>query len=206
MSLSYPFPLFYQLLRKITGIITEQNSTSRPLNTALQNLTGRIANDEKDAFEQFYQQTRPHIYRYIFHRTKDQTTALDLTQEVFIKFWDARTKLAQVTNSYAYLKTIAHNHLASHFKAMDKQQFIQINSDSNLTDIPCPEDTDLDDLHALVHALIEQLPERQRQVFRLCKISGLKRAQVAIKLGITEHTVKEHLKEAMKTIRLKLSS
>jgi RNA polymerase sigma-70 factor (ECF subfamily) len=48
--------------------------------------------------------------------------------------------------------------------------------------------TRAEDIQLLVQA-IQSLPERCRQVFTLRKIYGLSQKEIAVRLGISEHTV-----------------
>lgn len=46
---------------------------------------------------------------------------------------------------------------------------------------------------ALLTEAIQSLPERCRQVFTLCKVYGLSQREIAVRLGISEHTVSAQL-------------
>ncbi len=57
------------------------------------------------------------------------------------------------------------------------------------------------DVFYKIYQRVEQLPEMRQKVFKLIYLEGYSRAEVANELGISEHTVKNHSFEAMKTIR-----
>ena len=51
-----------------------------------------------------------------------------------------------------------------------------------------------------VHELIEGLPPRCREVFKLRKIEGLSQKEIALKMGITENTVENEASRGLKRI------
>lgn len=52
-----------------------------------------------------------------------------------------------------------------------------------------------------IEKLIKKLPVRQQQVYLLSKQEGLSRNEIAQKLELSPHTVKNHLLEAVKFLR-----
>lgn len=56
-----------------------------------------------------------------------------------------------------------------------------------------------------VYAKIEELPEGCKQVFKLAYLDGVKRADIAIQLNLSEHTVRNHIVRALRILRLKLT-
>jgi RNA polymerase sigma-70 factor, ECF subfamily len=52
--------------------------------------------------------------------------------------------------------------------------------------------------------IINDLPERQKEVFLLHKIEGLKYSEIADRLNISVNTIENHMSRALKTIRKKL--
>jgi RNA polymerase sigma-70 factor (ECF subfamily) len=52
-----------------------------------------------------------------------------------------------------------------------------------------------------LEAAIATLPPQQATVYRLSKLEGLSREQVAERMGISENTVKNHLAVALQSLR-----
>jgi RNA polymerase sigma-70 factor (ECF subfamily) len=53
----------------------------------------------------------------------------------------------------------------------------------------------------LINEAIQQLPPQQRTVYELSKQEGLKYDEIAELMHLSKNTVRNHLSEAMKTIR-----
>jgi RNA polymerase sigma-70 factor (ECF subfamily) len=58
----------------------------------------------------------------------------------------------------------------------------------------------------LVERLIQQLPERQKEVIILRKLDGLMIAEIASRLDISPKTVEHHITEALKNIKAGLDT
>lgn len=52
----------------------------------------------------------------------------------------------------------------------------------------------------MLESLIKQLPPQQRIVYKLSRLQGLSRQQIASQLHISPHTVKNHLQQATRFI------
>ena len=56
----------------------------------------------------------------------------------------------------------------------------------------------------LLHRAIEALPEKEREVFELCCVEGMKNAEAAERLGVSESTVKKTKAKALDFLRERL--
>src|SRR3546814_1250664 len=64
-------------------------------------------------------------------------------------------------------------------------------------------------LHELQYALQKAtaaLTPQQKQVFEMSRIEGLKHKEIALKLGVSQNTVKKHIADALRTIRFEMQS
>lgn len=52
-----------------------------------------------------------------------------------------------------------------------------------------------------VHELINDLPQRQREILMLCHFEGYNQTEISRQLGLSKSTVNEHLRKAEKYIR-----
>jgi len=61
-----------------------------------------------------------------------------------------------------------------------------------------------DERERLLNEAVANLPSQQQRVFRLARQEGLSRDQIANELQISPNTVRNHLADAIKTIKSRL--
>ncbi len=133
------------------------------------------------------------------------TEAEDIVQEVFIKLWKNREHMNQIANVEAWCMTATRNlsidKLRSKHKRVDgiKQGF-------DLHDkAPDPyRQAVTNDIIGLVKDMMEQLPEKQKNIMHLRDIEGLSYREIADGLELSLDQVKVNLFRARKTIRARL--
>lgn len=160
----------------------------------------------KHIFELFY----PRIWYFVKEYIKDEHSAKDIMQNVFLTLWEKRDSLKTDTNLNAYLFTLAKsqclNHL-KHMKVVDKyskttqaeqqENFINYYTISKFD----PEQIDIESLELLVEDAIKNLPEQCRRVFELSRYEGLKYKEIAQKMDISVKAVEAHMSNALRILR-----
>ena len=89
-------------------------STKDPNEGAL--IQASIEGDGK-SFETLYVRYMEAIYRYIFFRVGDEAQAEDLTEETFVRAWEALPKYQHRKHPFSsWLYRIAHNLIVDHYR------------------------------------------------------------------------------------------
>lgn len=146
---------------------------------------------------------RKRVYGFILQFVKDGDLADDLTQDVMIKVWSKYAYISKLRDIDNYILKIAKHHVIDQLKklARDKDfqrevwQYIQLSS--NLSDDKLVRQ----EMYASLEKAVKRLPERQQEVFILNKHAGFTLHKIAITLGITVRTARNHLDRALKIIR-----
>lgn len=135
---------------------------------------------------------------------KDEVHAQDVIQEVFIGLWEIRHKIEEINNIEAYLFQMTRN------KIMDALR--KISADEKLKDqlwrsmkIESNEDVDkleAKELQDILAKAIAGLPPRRKQIYLLKNEEGKSYQDIAKKMNISQHTVKNQLSSAVEGIRL----
>jgi RNA polymerase sigma-70 factor (family 1) len=170
-------------------------------------ISGLIKKDIK-AFDAVYDLLFNAIFFFTKNITKDEEEAADITTDAFAKVWERHSQfesLAQVRNflfraarnaSISYLRSLrAKNNYATHLSYLSAEE------EENLIERYTVEAMLLQKLY---HE-IEKLPKKMQEVFKLCYIEGLPKAQVAEQLHMAEKTVHNTCSEALKKLRLMFS-
>lgn len=143
-------------------------------------LVKRAADGDADAFGMLYLLHLDAIYRYVRFRVGDTHDAEDLTEQVFLKAWEALPHYRQRGFPFAsWLYRIAHNTVVDHHRRTASEMPLLDASD---WDSPVTSTLETiiqaSEVSALAKA-ITQLPEDQQQVIVLRFIEGLSHAEVA---------------------------
>jgi RNA polymerase sigma-70 factor (family 1) len=162
-----------------------------------------IAEGDKNAFTQIYNNYRNKIYSIAFELTESSAVAEEIVQDVFLKIWVKRSTLNEVDHFRAYLFTITRNYVFTALKRIARKGTIEVNA---MEGAPLyyhdTEDRVLNNEYSrILQAAIDRLPEQQRQVYNLIKKEGLKREEAAAALQLSPETVKSHLAQAMRSVR-----
>ncbi|MDE6725217.1 MAG: sigma-70 family RNA polymerase sigma factor, partial [Ruminiclostridium sp.] len=141
--------------------------------------------------------------------THNRSMAEDSAQDAFITAWIKLNMLREPDKYGAWVCRIAKN--CAKNMVMRFQSFISLDDgEKSVADIadskqPDPRDTyELSEEKELLHESIKKLPERVRQIIDLHYFKDLSVSEIALKMGISEGTVKWQLHEGRKRIRKEL--
>ena len=140
--------------------------------------------------------------------TGSVAVADDLVEDTFLKIWVTRDQLAEVTQPAAWIKKICFFLAVNYVRRQtirDKVMFtVEQEKDSAGNVLPGTETIEFRQLLGLVNKAVGQLPEKQRQVYRLSREQALSTGEIALHMGLAVSTVKNLLVMALKNIRASL--
>lgn len=182
---------------------------SEPIFSEQQELIHRVSQGDERAFREMYNQYQEKVYFLAWKLLNSETEAKDVLQEIFLKLWLNREKLADVERLAAYLNTIVRNHIYDRFraKAMREVYLGDFSESDAETTIHTPiEQLSLKQLEAAINGAVEELPAQQKRVFLLSRVQNLKHEEIAEQLEISRETVKKHIVAALQNIKTKLAA
>jgi RNA polymerase sigma-70 factor (family 1) len=171
-----------------------------------QQLLKQIANGDQVAFEQFYNIHWSRIYSLALTYLKSSVQAQDVVQEVFLKIWVKRQNLSHVENPASYVYIMGRNEIINALKKKISLDWLTEEQAELIPDnfmLP-HEEIDLKQLQQNIGRAIDNLPDRQKLIFKLSREEGLNHEQIAARLGIEKSTVKNHIVRALNTLRSNL--
>ena len=161
------------------------------------------------AFDSIYNKYCKRLFGFVLRYIKQEEDAEEIVQEVFIKVWEARTKIDIYTSFESFLFTIAYNSTISllrkrvnetkYFEHLKSLQQV-ISSDDIIDEISYKE------LNEKIELSLNQLTARQKQIFQLSRDEGLTHSEIAEKLNISPNTVKNHMVAALAFLKSKIVS
>ncbi|MBO9729648.1 MAG: RNA polymerase sigma-70 factor [Chitinophaga sp.] len=169
-------------------------------------LLKKVAEGDEAAFRVLFDQYWDTVYGVAVALTKSAAMADEMAQDVFIKLWLKREKLAGVENFEGYLFMVARNHIFNAFRKKIKTVAFVDHLLADAADtMPA---TDTPDKHLLCNELekqvalaVEHLSQQQRAIYSLSRHHGLSQEEIANTLHISRHTVKSHMNKALHVIR-----
>lgn len=81
------------------------------MNNIIDRYWNNFIEGDRQAFEQIYRALLPNLYEYGMRRVNDEDYVRDSIQDVFIKFWENRSKLRSISNPKHYLLVALKNSL-----------------------------------------------------------------------------------------------
>lgn len=166
-----------------------------------------IAGDER-GFAGLYDLYSPSIQKFILRYVNSSPLSEDLTQEVFIKIWENRAILADVKSFKAYLFVTARNHTLNSMKVIFRSEvaigevvdsFVHLRNETE-------EQLIHKEYLVFLRKILDSLPERTREIFRLCRDQEKSYDEVAKSLNISRNAVKNHMVQSMKVLRSAVKS
>ena len=157
-------------------------------------------------FERYWDE----MFSMAYRRLADEATAKDFVQNIFIHAWENRQQITVEDKLSPYLFTAVKYSVIRHIYREAKQG----TTDLPLSVFSLPDETEqkkqdhyeFDRLREKVQLEIVSMPNRMQEVFTLSYEKELSIREIALRLSISEQTVKNQLHNALKRLRGRLQS
>ena len=156
---------------------------------------------------QLYLEKRPSLVRFFAARLGSSEAAEDLVQELYLKL--SSTELpAVVDNPSAFLYRAAHNLMLDRLR--QERRSLQRDNDWHETQELHAGEPAVDDALASrrrllrLASLVEEMPAKMREAFRLQKLEGMTQAETAKAMNISVSAVEKHISAALKFLLHKI--
>jgi len=171
----------------------------------------RIHSGDEQAFVSLYRRRQGAIFRYVLHMSGSETTAEDITQEVFLAVIRDMSGFDPDRGSLSgYLFGIARKLVLRHLErgrldvALESGFDDMVLPELAVDDDPLVDLTHREGLDALRRAVLA-LPRRYREVVVLCDLEEMDYADAAVVLGCPIGTVRSRLHRARALLLDKLN-
>ena len=154
----------------------------------------------REEFKKIFNTHFAGVRNYVYFRSGDQDLATDVAQETFIRLWEKNFEL-EYGNTRALLFKIAGDLLISQLRKRN----VVLKYKAKVVDEQFGESP-----HDLMHykelmqnyeKALEHLPEKQRTVFLLSRMDGMKYFEIAESLGLSIKAVEKRMKNALEYLR-----
>ena len=159
-----------------------------------------MSNPQRYFSTQFHSYYRP-LCLFALRLLDNADEAEDVVQDTFAALWEKRDTLHQIVSIKSYLYTAVRNNCL--MKLRSKKEFDSV-EELQLMDEYTPEEVIARaELEAKLWKMIDDLPERQREIFLMAKRDGMAYREIAEETGLSVKTVENHVTRALKSLRQK---
>ena len=162
-----------------------------------------LKNGDSCALEKVYAVYADQVYRLAFRLLKDTGWSEDLVQEVFVKLWNSREQLKEHEPVWHFLYTLTKRESLNKLRSINRSQeafdhllqYVQNFSDSAEKHLLNKE------LAIKIKECFAELPLQQERAIIMSKVEGMSYKEISNELNISPNTVKNHIVQALKTLR-----
>jgi RNA polymerase sigma-70 factor (family 1) len=168
-------------------------------------LTELLKLDDPLAFAAIYDRYFGLLYIHAFNRVRNKEEAKDVVQELFAFLWANHNTIEFRTNLSNYLYTATRNRILNVISRKQLHERCRLKLPEQvvtpvLTDHLARERQ----LTEIINKEIQALPAKMRVVFEMSRKYHMTYKEIAGQLDITEQSVRSHVKNALKVLRVKL--
>jgi RNA polymerase sigma-70 factor (family 1) len=171
-------------------------------------LMQEIKADNMFAFDVLYKKYSKKLYKFGYSILKSKEETENLIQDVYLNLWENRHKVEKDSSVKSYVFTITYNSAISVIRKKAKEsQFVDyLKSLQQINIEPVNVELEYNELTKKLDEIVKALPQRQKEVYLMHKVDGLKYSEIAERLHISVNTIENHMSRALKTIRKKLGN
>ena len=188
----------------VTINVNEKRLDSETLTDS--DLVRRFKMGDESAFSAIVMKYKDRLFKVAITLLGDENEAMDISQDAFVKAYFNLKKFREDSSLYTWLYRILYNLCISLLRRKKIVTFLSFEDREEtrefVSDWPDPvEETQRVELRTAIYEALEKLPERQRSVFVMKQIEGLKHEEIANIIGITEGAVKASYFQAVKKMQ-----
>jgi RNA polymerase sigma-70 factor (ECF subfamily) len=136
-------------------------------------------------------------------KTNDREAARELVQAVFVAFFHYKRAAHTIGSLRAYLYTMLKNGILDHYRHMKVQEqyklyVVRQHATPHVNNVD--EYVDTRELENQLREEILKLPPQCRQVFKLRREEELSNKEIARQMNISENTVEQHMRKALRLL------
>ncbi len=160
-------------------------------------------NDDRLAFETLYNRYWKKLLLHAEQKLNSYSEAEEVLQNVFLDIWVRRNSIEISYSFYTYISSAVKYQVFAQLAKRYKKDVIHASEDQiphigvNSTE----EWFDYTESYSKIEQLVQKLPNKTKQVFKLSRIYGYSQKEISQELSISVKTVENHMTKALKLLR-----
>ncbi|RYG06326.1 MAG: RNA polymerase sigma-70 factor [Chitinophagaceae bacterium] len=143
------------------------------------------------------------LFQFAFKMTKSPQLSADIVQDVFLKLWEQKETLESIDDMERWLHRMIKNRVIDELRKIAADSRMRDRVFHNLSNNQLDTETVIEsrEYFSLLQQAVNMLPEKRREVYKLRREDGLNYKEISDKLAISQHTVKNQMSGALRTIQ-----
>ena len=177
----------------------------------------KVRQDDAAAFKMLYHLLYKGLCQYASQLIHNRQDAEEIVQDVFVKIWYNRNELISQDGSIRnYCFRLVHNlcldmlrkcstHRESFVHVVSPETWVKISETYGFNEFLI-EQLEAKDTEMKIRQVIRQLPVKCREIFIMSRFENKSNEEIALKLNLSEHTVKAQIYRALQKIKVLLNN
>jgi len=170
-------------------------------------LLQRIQAGDEGAYDAAFREWYPVLVRVATALLREVDAAEEVAQDVMLELWRRRAAMDSGVSLRAYLLRSVRNRALNHLRHLRVRRDTESDIEA-LYDAPLGADQPIvaRELSDALQVALRELPPRCREVFELSRVHGLRYAEIAAALSISQKTVEAQMGKALRIMRERLAA
>jgi len=163
----------------------------------------QIAEGNEAAFRAIFDGYRERLFTFAWQLCHSAVDAEEIVQDIFLKLWEQRDKLVEVSFPRKYIYIMTRNRTLdllgkiARNEQMIKEVWVQMSQSDNLTENLLQ----AEESRKLIQQAVAQLSEKKQTIFLLSRDQGLSHQEIADQMNLSVQTVKNIVTEILKHVQ-----
>ena len=165
-------------------------------------LIDKMKGGDRESFNKVFRRYYVPLTRFCVRFVGDGDQAAEIVQDLFVKVWTNREKLVLTSSFESYMLRSVRNSAITFINRERAHTDANERVYTDESDANDPSETlQSNNLEASYQKVLASMPEKRREVFLASRFDGLKYAEIATKMGLSQKTVEAHMSAAIKQLR-----
>jgi len=150
----------------------------------------------KEVFKELFENHFDAVRSYVFYRSGNSELATDIAQETFLKIWEKQMQ-PDTKNTKGLLFKIAGDIFISRYRKEKVALNFSMNFKPELAHNSPEDQMQYRELKSRYEQALKMLPDKQRTVFLMSRMDGLRYHEIAVRLGLSVKAVEKRMNHAL---------
>jgi RNA polymerase sigma-70 factor (family 1) len=168
-----------------------------------QELVALLKEGDHAAFTEIYNRHWQAAYRSSYRILDDDEACTDVVQDVFVWLWEHRVQL-EIHVLKSYILTAVKFKMLNVIRQGKLKDVVYQEVFAGELDYSMESNAEVKELMQIIAQFADDLPTQARQIFHMSRYEHLSNKEIALRMGISEKTVKNQINISLKKLRITL--